>query len=670
MKNDELWDTNFGFYWYNDREIFDFSKRDHDRKAEELAESGINHVITFSCTHFRWSFRRYWPVINDTIADLAEACHRCGIKVTEHHSSHLTFNPLTDDEAYLDAVLTKRKAKRSSWPDLRGDCDSDPIIGSHRLSSFRQIDGRTGEYARTGYRGYAMCFNNPYYRRAYLDYLESVYETGIDGIMTDDVQYFALESWQKTGHACACAHCRELFTGKTGYHLPDPGERWQAWHGDYEDPSFLAWFLFKSSSIENFHEPVADHYESKGLDLLRPNYCSTVLNCNPTSYALETLPRLHWIFQENCFSSLISQSWPSWTVEAGHRSAVSVRREIPAMSMFYPDQDDTVLFSWALAMSWGHLYLATPEGENQPTMEQPLRLFESRHKALLRDSRRVSEIFFYDSRINRLLYKHTEDRSMPALKTWAQACYLQNLQWSMVGGSDLGRLPAGRVLVINDVAFLSDSELASIEGFVAAGGTVVWTGDSGSRRPDGGIRETVNVPAESGTWMPGDKWAGPELRVHNIDRWEGNNSIREVTIPEYQPIHEKIVDFLDRLLPFGRSVIMEAPAGLLCTLYHPKGIDGLVLHVVNAVGVLKSPGTGMVSHGDPIPLTRLDEDIEVRISRRIIPEHSDASKVLLHRPGADEASALEIEKEEETLRVVIPAGKIDRYALVDIRFGP
>ena len=71
-KNGELlstqtdqWNTRFGFYWYNDQEIFEFSQEDFNRRAEEFAGIGINHVITFSCTHFRWSFRRYWDQITE-----------------------------------------------------------------------------------------------------------------------------------------------------------------------------------------------------------------------------------------------------------------------------------------------------------------------------------------------------------------------------------------------------------------------------------------------------------------------------------------------------------------------------------------------------------------------------------------------------------------------------
>ena len=119
------WDTRFGFFWYNDQEIFHASQEDLNRQAEALAETGINHVITFSCTHFRWSFRRHWGAIEDALARVVNACHGHGIRVTEHHSSHLTFNPLNDDDLAEFVKLQKKFADSDkSWSVKVKDIDS------------------------------------------------------------------------------------------------------------------------------------------------------------------------------------------------------------------------------------------------------------------------------------------------------------------------------------------------------------------------------------------------------------------------------------------------------------------------------------------------------------------------------------------------------------------
>lgn len=53
------WDTRLGFFWYNDREIFHTTQADLNRQTEALAGAGINHALTFSCTHFRVQNEKY-----------------------------------------------------------------------------------------------------------------------------------------------------------------------------------------------------------------------------------------------------------------------------------------------------------------------------------------------------------------------------------------------------------------------------------------------------------------------------------------------------------------------------------------------------------------------------------------------------------------------------------
>lgn len=59
----DLWDTRFGWFWYNDQEIFRDLQADLDDKVEAFAKVGINHVVTFSDSHFRWSFMREWELL-------------------------------------------------------------------------------------------------------------------------------------------------------------------------------------------------------------------------------------------------------------------------------------------------------------------------------------------------------------------------------------------------------------------------------------------------------------------------------------------------------------------------------------------------------------------------------------------------------------------------------
>lgn len=703
------WDTRFGFFWYNDREIFEFGDSDFERRAAELADSGINHVITFSCTHFRWSFRSYWELLTEILARIVRACHKHGIAVTEHHSSHLTFNPLNDDdERYMDRILHVRGSSRSSWPGMRADCDADPIIEGEPMSSFRQIDGRTGEWARSSYRGWCMCFNNPTYRRAYFSYLETLYGTGIDGIMTDDVQYFGRDEQTGRYHACACRHCRRLFAEKTGHELPRPGEEWSRWHSDYSDPSFVAWLQFRQDSTRGFHQAVKEHYTSLGLRPLRPNYCSAVLNRNPTGYCLETLPDLDWIFKENCFSSVIKYSWPDWAVEAANRFAVGRHRSIPAMEMFYPDRDDTMQFSWALAMSWGQLYLATPEGTSLNEEEKPLRRFEKKYARLLRRVKNVAALGCYDSRRNRTLYEHAERRSLRQMKAWMQACYRSNLPFDLFQTEELLNGPRHDVIVLNETALMSDEEMSAVAQFAGEGGTVVWTGRTGALRPDGTARPEGYLaelwgfrtgqgpePAEDGSsrseltvgkgrlviCAADDGPLVPEPVVR-ADRWQ-----EEDTQTPYAAITDEESSRRRELGQFLRAEIAKArngaprgcvvqplngtPEDITITAFETEDSAALVLHVVNTCGAVTGGDDGAVGHGDHIPFPSLGPNGEIAI-RILPPAHMRERKLVavrIHRPDGESRIADGWSRSNAGIEIHIGPEAIRYYALVEMEFS-
>ena len=693
MKHFDPWDTRFAFFWYNDQEIFHDTDADLARKAEAFAQVGINHVITFSATHFRWSFRRHWELLTDTLARVVAACHAAGIRVTEHHSSHLTHNPVDEaGERQVEQRLRKRGSSIASWPHLREDCHADPVIDGVPLSSWRQIDGRTGRWARSAYpgrydyQGWTFCFNNPHYRRAYLAYLETLYATGIDGIMTDDVEWFG------AGHACACPICRGLFREQTGHDLPDPGPAWECWHSDHGDRSYVAWLRFRTSSTTAFHQAVADHYRGLGIRPLRPNYSERVLHRDPHGMSLEDLPDLDWIFKENDYSTIVRYSWCGWAIEAAHRFAVGRWRGIPPMSMFYPDRPDTVRFCWALAMSWGHLYLATPEGRSLEHAEKRLRRFEVAHPALLRRVHRVASVGFYDSRATRELYEHAEERSVAGLVAWAQACYRRNLPFDLFQHEELDRLPLYRVVVLNEAVFLSDAELAALRGFVRAGGTLVWTGATGSRDEAGAARDagalarswgidsfavvpdaappvTTRVGAGLLVRVAGDYALEP---VERIARPAADG--REERIPwqplstEHERLRDELVAFLAGLTAGADLELERMPAGVLATVFATESGDTLAVHLVNAAQTLTLPDGASIGHDDLIPFPRFGGG-PVAITLRLPAALAGRAvhQARYHDPDVDVARPVTVEAEDGRVRVTLDAAWIGAYGLVEIK---
>ena len=133
------WDEKFGWYHYDGDAVFHASGAKLGEDAKRYADAGITAVILFGA-HFRFSFWAYWEEIEDFIARFTAAFHEKGIKVIEHHSSHLTYRPLT--EAYWKKHL-RPGAQLATYPDFYEKSQQNPVLGGQPLDSFAQIDGRT-----------------------------------------------------------------------------------------------------------------------------------------------------------------------------------------------------------------------------------------------------------------------------------------------------------------------------------------------------------------------------------------------------------------------------------------------------------------------------------------------------------------------------------------------
>ena len=477
----------FGVFWYNDDEIFRWGDSDFERKASEFADAGINIVMTFSCTHFRWNYFPWFDKLNEVLARLVRACHKFNIRVVEHHSCHLTFDPRDKSEwDYAANILKVRGSSLDSFPGLRAQIASgDPeILPGVYLSSCRQIDGRTGDYARTGYHGYALCFNNPNYRKAYFAYLEKVYATGVDGIMTDDVHYFGF------GHACACKHCREKFAARYGQEMPTP-DQWGKFAGDYSNKVFVDFLRFRFDSTVDFQRAVTQHAQSLGLKLLRPNYTTSTFARNQTAYPFEHAGEL-WshVFQENMFSSIMRASWPSWSSDAVHRSAMAKRYDIEAMSMFYPAREDDYYFCWALSRMWEHLLMATPEGGNLNEVEKAFYTYEQQHQRWCRKAEKITPVAFMQPRRSLdLAYDAVESSGRP-LNVWLQGAVFRNLSYNILFEDEpLEKFLQYPMVVIAGATMLTDEQLELFKKYCQHGGKLLIYGEFGRVRSDGSQRK-------------------------------------------------------------------------------------------------------------------------------------------------------------------------------------
>ncbi len=633
----------FGWFWYNDEEIFHDSQADIDRKVARHAEQGITHLITFGCTHFRWSFQPFWPVINECIGKIVSAGHRYGVKIIEHHSSNLGFFPDTPENlAKFTGEMELRHSNPDHWPGLLEFITSPDT----ELEQWVQTSGRTGKPVVT-YGGHGRCFNHPDFRAAYLEYLESIYRLGVDGIMTDDVQYFREDS-------CACPHCRRLFRERSGFELPPP-EKWDAWFGNMLDESFTSWMRFRFDSIRDFHRLVKEHYEGLGRKLLRPNYTSVALCPNLTAYIIDDLPTLDWIFQECCFSTIIRYTWPLYLLDQQHRRMMERKRGIPSMMMFYAERKDQLIFTWGLARLCGALYTNTPEGESKMD-ERGLREFEKKYGFCLFRCGSIPMVGFVDSLDNRRFGASYEASRM---KFWLQSCLFKNIPVELVDIKCPETWKNIPVLCVNEVHVLSEREISDLLEYARSGGVLVVTGDSGCqderlrlRMPEetaalwkisgeSAPSEILEFPFGKGKIVrPGWSFGYPgteEEKRHLFLELQTRFSVlspKEIfplrkDIPELwlqrsygrparksmpnntlyyegEDAREEIAAFLTRLA--GKKSPFKAenlPEGVLAVPLLASGGDALAIQLLNAAGTLKRGKEETMSHADPIPFPPL-----------------------------------------------------------------
>jgi len=673
------WADVYTWFWYNDAEIFDFTQEDFDRKAADLHEKGVTIVMTFSVTHFRFTWYPYWTEITEALRKLVCACHKYGIRVVDHHSSHLTFNLRIEDgwKHYNEdiSVYPNKDEVYGHWYKIYPFivCDQEVAPGK-RICDFSQIDGRTGTEARNGYGAYSLCFNNEDYRAVYFNYLKSVVATGIDGIMNDDVQYFG------DGNACTCPTCRKLFKEQYGYDLPDP-EHWAEFYENYDNPAYVAWKKFKFESTSRYYRDLTAFYESLGRKMERPNYASTVLWGNWTCYSFDRCTDL-WtmIFQENCFSSVMKQGWMQYYAESVHRYAAGRRVNVPSASMFYPDRHDSAYFGWSLARSWGQMYNGSYEGKDVTDLEKPFRDFENAHIRFYTAPDKIADVSYWFSHKTRD-FVYDSGRFLYKTNGGIQSAHVSGLGVDMVFETDtLEELCRHETIVVSAAAMISDDEITRLVEYARRGGRLIILHEFALRKDDGTLRTPAEVEAFFGK---------PFVMNQPMQLGDG-----EVWRMDYEPSESEYHGgiFAERRLevrprvdaPLSKWHIQKAGTGKLLKsiITNPKlsidcandrvlltgyGVEnGIALHLINLADTLAETPT-KVQHDDIIPNFTSDgvKVPEAKLSVAI-PAGYDVSRAVLYTPELSEGVTLSMTVSDGTAKITVPGGLFSGYALIEM----
>lgn len=578
-----------------DEMYFDWTDGDFDNLAKNFAEHGVTHAMTFNSTHYLWNFHRDFDKMSDTVGRLCRAFHKYGIVVVEHHSSTIMYARLPGEPPLENRF----------WPHYEQDSHLDSDCRGVPVGSLMQVSGRTGKPMFMDlYHNYATCLNNPDFRRIYFDYLEQLYQAGIDGILPDDL-------WFMNGEACACAHCRKLFREQTGMELPPP-EKWDEVMADRDSELFLAWEHFRYLSIIDFEHALGDACKRRGHTQLRPHYCAAGVSWKHTvPVTLDDYRDLDWSFQE-AFGGALRYSWPEYTVEAHHRTMVGRWHRAPPMTLAYPSTQLQREFAWMFCLYTGHLYFPD-DRDNKTFPEKPMRDFEKLHSGELAGYATFARIAIYDSSQNRQL-----DQKYSTLSgSIAQTLIFENVPFNYVGKPDfdLGMMERYELLIVPETRFLHNAEIAAVRGFAEAGGKVLWLGEAGLRTYDRYGRRTPEQLAALLGDSPNILRLAPEtLETRPLPRLMAWN--RElVPANEWQPPsapeiakRRQVAARLKKILSAPDDIASTAPPGVLISSLSNPATGGWTVHILNAAGSVDGPaGTDGYRMADEFPCPETGE---------------------------------------------------------------
>jgi hypothetical protein len=671
------WQERFGWIWYHEDEIFRFTQEQMDAKVKVFADQGITILIGFSCTHFRWNFIENWKEINACIGKLVKSCHKYGIRYVEHHSSHLTYNPNSEEQIQaVEAAFRSNGTTEEAWKGFHENAYGDPMVNGKHISSWRQFSGATGKWARTNYKGYCMCFNNEEYRGEYFKYLEDVYRQGVDGIMTDDVQYFG-QGWWGDWSACTCPTCRKLFKEKTGYDIPQP-DKWNEFYDNYSEPSFVEWKRFKHESTARFIHDVTKHYEKLGYTMLRPNYISSVVRENPTAYPFEKCADVwDFVFQENISIIVLKESFYDVAVEAIHRFAMARKRSVPSMSMFYPRTQDSLYFSWALAKTWGQLYTQCSNHTVGELTETLYRNFEITHKDFYTAPKKLSDVAFLlsgNTRDYSLDCKHTMSRYV----SWLQSSYFSGLITDMVFETDdIDEYRKFRYIMCPLTKMLSYECLKNLRDYVANGGSLLIAGEFGIYDLDGTdgysrVSELFGELPKAGSmkklgegmiFMLAEDACADEYQVSVRVPMSTDPYTKSKPTPNYAgDILRNTGGAALRRIITERNLEIISDHEILSSAYrHEKGASVHLMNIQNAV----TRNNTCVSMADPVYGYVAGSDkigaVEISLKLDFAP-----TKIVACMPKSDKEKKLHYRYDEGRVMFTVPAGTFSGYCLIKL----
>lgn len=437
---------------------------------------------------------------------------------------------------------------------------------------------------------------------------------------------------------CVCPHCREKYRLITGFTLPS-GDAAFFW-GRFDNPAFRAWIKFRTASVGDFY---ADLYATLRNAPSHP----VLLGCKNDEPAPshtqnygdgneERMRGVNLLFIETGGSAFL-YSWRRLSFSFMSYEGLSNYYGTPTMAIMYNPNPHEGFIGWALRVAHGIRVWATSGGMAIGALTPKTQLLN-----FPKDMALYGELFGWEEKhkneltgaikplanIGVLLSAATRDMSdhegglnyyVRELIGWCEALTDEYMQYAVMVEQELtlSGLQQYELVILPNAACLSDTACQVLVEYVAHGGNVIFTYETGLY-DETGLKKTtehrlgrleINGGAATGasSWSeqrfktvrfgkhgPG-KWVyfanKPGMAVYTTSNELGKPRTRDTEdVPTVANEEQKLQRSLmiqsvrwaiaDQLL----LTVKQAPDGLLIKAFHQQDNKAMVVHILNCRG--------------------------------------------------------------------------------------
>lgn len=433
---------------------------------------------------------------------------------------HHRAETLGDRDLYGEIVAAAREEGLAVIARMDSNRVASDVFEAHPDWICRDLDGAP---VRQGDK-YVTCINSPYYR----EHLPAVMREIIARSRPDG---FADNSWAglPRSRICHCEHCRARAEAE-GHALPAAS--------DWDDPAYVAWVdSHYRRRTELWDENNAVTTAAGGPDCRWMGMLSgeVLNNCNRFIDLRAILARSEIVmldhqrrgerdgFEQNTeagkrlhellgWDRLIPESTPQYQLASpAFRLASMPEAEVRLWS--------TAGFAGGIQPWWHHIG-ASHEDRRQYRTAEPIFRWHEANQACLVDRRPLARIGVVWSQDNHDRHGRgaAEELTLAPYRGATRALARAGLDWLPVQADGLAE-SAGRfdVLVLPNVALLSDAAVVALEAHVAAGGALVVTGETSCRTASGARRHAPALAALFGLVPDGEPLGGTGMPPASIE---------------------------------------------------------------------------------------------------------------------------------------------------------